>query len=196
MRHSKKKVARVCGCGGLLSCAVASAASQNRSQVMLWYLVTIIKSLDETLFKNRIPSLIFLFLSEFWSNRKVRFAAIFALLKELNNLLKLKKYPQVSWFIQYIRYPFWVSSQKKIQLLKKFEYIYPKQTLSEQVDTRLMLWMWTKNSTDSDRFFLHRNGYENPKYFFYLSGKTFGSMFFPKPSYYELQFVCFLVLNR
>ena len=34
LRPSKKQVAH--GCGGLLGCGVASAASQNRSQVMLW----------------------------------------------------------------------------------------------------------------------------------------------------------------
>ena len=71
--------------------------------------INYVKSLDDMLFKNRISSLMFLFLSEFWWNRKVRFAAIFALLKVLNNLFKLKKYP----------HPFWVSSQKKIQFCLK-----------------------------------------------------------------------------
>ena len=37
MRPSRKQVASGCGCGGLLSFGVASAASQNRLQVMLCY---------------------------------------------------------------------------------------------------------------------------------------------------------------
>ena len=35
LQTSKKQVPRDCGCRGLLSCRVASVASQNRSQVML-----------------------------------------------------------------------------------------------------------------------------------------------------------------
>ena len=50
------------------------------------------------LFKNRIPSLMF-FISVWILIKQKRFAAIFALLMELNNLFKLKKYPQVSWFV-------------------------------------------------------------------------------------------------
>ena len=38
LRPSKKQVARSCKCGWPLGCGVASAVSQNRSQVMLWFL--------------------------------------------------------------------------------------------------------------------------------------------------------------
>jgi hypothetical protein len=37
LRPSKMRVVRGCGCGGILGCGVVGAATQIRSQVMLWF---------------------------------------------------------------------------------------------------------------------------------------------------------------